>query len=189
MTEHWQLYDESGEPIVGQGATKSDVYAGALHGAAHVWIWRVKAKTLELLIQKRAADKRTWPDFWDISAAGHIDLGETPEVAATREVEEEIGLKVESSELVLLTKRRDLLHAPGGAIENEYRWVYAMRLEDDFNFVFGDKEVEELKWRPLTTIKQELADENSQQKYVPQGPAYFKEVFSAIEKLAGQAAK
>lgn len=183
MTELWQLYDESGQPITGKGATKSDVYAGALHGAAHMWIWRLKTGVLEILLQKRAADKRTWPDFWDISAAGHIDLGEDPLTAAVREIKEEIGLNVRKEDLVFISKRRDLLNAPSGAVENEFRWVYALRLNDDHevDFVFGDKEVEELIWKPLSVVREELI---SPDKYVPQGEAYFTEVFDALENLA-----
>lgn len=47
------------------------------------------------LLQKRAKDMRMYPDCWDISAAGHVDEGETPEQAAKRELREEIGLDID----------------------------------------------------------------------------------------------
>ena len=47
----------------------------------------------ELLLQKRAANKKQNPNKWGV-CAGHIDAGETVEVSAIRELEEELGLKV-----------------------------------------------------------------------------------------------
>lgn len=100
MTELWQLYDEQGRPVIGKGSTKDDVFGKALlHGASHVWIWRHKGNKIQILLQKRAADKRTWPNYYDISAAGHIDLGEDPITAAVRETKEEIGHDVPDTDL------------------------------------------------------------------------------------------
>ena len=36
----------------------------------------------KLLIQKRSSNKKTEPNKWDLSGAGHIDINETPEQAA-----------------------------------------------------------------------------------------------------------
>lgn len=186
MTELWQLYDEDGNALPSKGGTKDQIYAGALHGAAHVWIWRLKDAKTEVLLQKRAADKRTWPNCWDISAAGHIDLGEEPIVAAVRETEEEIGLSVKPDDLAFIAKRHDHLVAPNGAIENEFRWIYALRLESAIDFVLEKREVEALAWKPLQTVRAEVQDP---QQYVPQGKAYFDEVFGFIENLARQQLK
>ena len=43
--------------------------AGDWHRAVHVWIF--VQSTANVLIQKRAACKESWPNLWDISAAGH----------------------------------------------------------------------------------------------------------------------
>ncbi|HYH74595.1 MAG TPA: hypothetical protein VD735_01405 [Candidatus Saccharimonadales bacterium] len=76
MPELWQLYSEQGVALAGQGAPKDEVFTqGLLHGASHVWIWRTTPDGVAVLLQKRAVDKRTWPSRYDISAAGHIDLG------------------------------------------------------------------------------------------------------------------
>lgn len=63
---------------------------GAPHMAAHIWIFNSKG---EVLIQKRSSTKDSYPDLWDISAAGHISSGETMLDGAMREMVEEIGLK------------------------------------------------------------------------------------------------
>ncbi len=56
----------------------------------------------ELFVQKRGPRVKIWPSRGDSSAAGHVDPGETPEEAAKRELQEEIGLSVRE-----LTKTAD----------------------------------------------------------------------------------
>src|SRR5688572_29603237 len=75
-----QLYDEQGDQIPGKGASGKDILdKGLLHAAAHVWIWRrAKKGQIEILLQKRADELRTWPGRYDISTAGHIDLDDRP---------------------------------------------------------------------------------------------------------------
>lgn len=48
---------------------------GDYHRAVHVWIY--SESTQELLLQKRADCKASWPGKWDISSAGHISSGES----------------------------------------------------------------------------------------------------------------
>ena len=45
----------------------------------------------ELLVQRRAAEKFTYPLRWDVTAAGAVDAGETSRQAAERELREELG--------------------------------------------------------------------------------------------------
>jgi isopentenyl-diphosphate delta-isomerase len=46
-----------------------------------------------VLLQKRHPKAQDSPNCWDFSAAGHVDENESYEVAAKREMEEELGLK------------------------------------------------------------------------------------------------
>ena len=61
-----------------------------LHRAVHILVWNSKG---ELFLQHRSADKDIQPDKWDTSVGGHFAVGETPEMAAKREMEEELGIK------------------------------------------------------------------------------------------------
>lgn len=187
MTELWQLYDDQGRALKGQGAVKGDIFSrGLLHGAAHVWIWRVVNGESEILLQKRSATKETWPNAYDISAAGHIDVGEEPLTAGMRETQEEIGLEVNESSLKLINIQRAYLIAPNGAIENEFQWLYLFKLSEDFKFDFREAEVAALEWRPLTAFDLETRAKTSD-KYVPHGELYYKTVIEAIKaELATQ---
>jgi isopentenyl-diphosphate delta-isomerase len=178
-----QLYSAQGSALVGQGATRDEVFSkGLLHGAAHVWIWRSNNKQLEVLLQKRASVKRTWPNFFDISAAGHIDLGEDSLIAAVREAKEEIDLDIHPADLQLAGVYRAHLIAQNGNIENEFQWLYLLELSQDLNFKLQADEVESLEWKPLQKFKDDIHQSNNQ--YVPHGNLYFDTVITAIEAVA-----
>lgn len=177
MDELWQIYDEQGHALVDKGAKKDDVFGnGILHGASHVWIWRKDKDTLEILLQKRAANKRTWPNRYDISAAGHIDLGETPLDAALREMKEEINLEVNPQRLKLFGVHRAYLKANDGTIENEFQWLYSLKITSDRTFDLQASEVESIVWMPIDKFRDNCADD----QYVPHGKLYYDTVVSAI---------
>lgn len=181
MKELWQLYNEDGAALDGQGATKDEVFGkGLLHGAAHVWIWRNNKGATEVLLQKRGATKRTWPNKLDISAAGHIDLGETPLEAAVRETSEEIGLVIKPSDLTFVTTHRAHLNAGDDNIENEFQWLYIFQLPLQTDFTLADGEVDSVIWVSLDAFETECNSD----RYVPHGAAYYKTVVTALKNIA-----
>lgn len=181
MDELWQLYDEQGVALKGKGCTKDEAFGqGLLHGAAHVWIWRENDGTLEVLLQKRAPNKRTWPSRYDISAAGHIDLDETPLDAGLREAREEVGLDITRDKLKLFSVHRAHLKEENGAIENEFQWLYSLELTSDTGFSLQPSEVESLVWVPMNQFKDECASGH----YVPHAKLYYDTVIAAIKAAA-----
>lgn len=61
-----------------------------------------------MLIQQRQKDKIGWPGMWDFSAAGSAVAGDSGMDAALREVQEELGVTLEPSELTpVLTMHGD----------------------------------------------------------------------------------
>lgn len=182
MAELRQLYDDQGRPLAGKGASKQAIFSqGLLHAAAHVWIWRRREDGAEILVQKRASTKQTWPNLYDISAAGHIDVGETPLVTAVRETSEELGLDVRDADLRCIGVLRSYITAPDGSIENEFRWIYVLELTRSAALSPCQQEVDELKWVPFETFKADtLVDHPA--SHVPQGRGYFEVLAAAIEK-------
>ena len=106
------VLDEFGNPT-GEVETKDEIYRkGLWHRSTHIWI---ENDNKELLVQKRNPNKKTFPNLWAISVAGHVDSGETSRIAAIRELKEEVNLDVNEDELEYLftIKRVDdvyLLH-------------------------------------------------------------------------------
>ena len=85
----FDIVNENDE-VVGQ-KPRSEVHAeGLRHRAVHVLIFNDEG---ELFMQKRSKSKDTWPGAWDSSCSGHVDSGEVYEVAAIRELDEELGWK------------------------------------------------------------------------------------------------
>ncbi|NJO01647.1 MAG: NUDIX domain-containing protein [Bacteroidia bacterium] len=66
-----------------------------------------------LLFQKRSANKRDFPNLYDISAAGHILAGEDW-LSGVREISEELGLEVDPQDLVFLSIRKSVSPLVGG---------------------------------------------------------------------------
>ena len=106
MKERLDIVDALGNPT-GETADRKTVHRkGLLHRTAHVWLLRRTPRgTVEVLLQRRAPDKDSFPGCWDISSAGHIPAGAEWIPSALRELKEELGLAVHPRELVFLGKR------------------------------------------------------------------------------------
>ncbi|MBR0430956.1 NUDIX domain-containing protein [Candidatus Saccharibacteria bacterium] len=143
--ELWQVYAPNGEPISGLGweserGNPEGCNSDKIVGVAVVFLYRVKDNgELEFLWQKRSEEIDRYPGYYDISAGGHINLGESLVEAAIRETYEEIGVSIEADDLQFLTM------IPFN--KNRFAWVWGVdwsQREDDFNF--NDKEVSEVRW-------------------------------------------
>lgn len=66
------------------------------HLVVHVCIFNSKG---EMLIQKRQPFKKGWTNMWDISVGGSAVSGDNSQQAAEREVLEELGLKIDLSDV------------------------------------------------------------------------------------------
>ena len=90
MTEEvLALYDESGRPT-GHGAARSVVRRDNLRHATVAVLVRDPAG--RLFVHRRTDDKDVYPGMHDAFVAGGVQLGETPEAAARRELAEELGI-------------------------------------------------------------------------------------------------
>ncbi len=127
MDELIDVRDEAGEPT-GEVVWKSEAHRrGLWHRCIHCWIFGVDAGTGEpyLLVQRRAATKDTWPGYLDLTVGGHLAAGEEP-LDGLREVEEELGLRVEPERLVPLGMRRTEQEIPEG-LDREFQDVFLVR--------------------------------------------------------------
>ncbi len=119
------VLDERGRPT-GEVAWKSEAHRrGLWHHCFHCWIAGEDAGGPYLLVQRRAAAKDTWPGYLDVTAAGHLQSGEEPLGGGLREIEEELGLKVESDRLIPLGTRRIEQEIPEGC-DREFHEVFLL---------------------------------------------------------------
>lgn len=94
--ELWDIYDEerrlTGRTIA-RGETLSE---GEYHLVVHACIFNSEGK---MLIQQRQSFKQGWPNLWDISAGGSALAGEDSRQAMEREMFEELGLKMDLTDV------------------------------------------------------------------------------------------
>ena len=64
---------------------------GDYHMVVHICMFNSKD---EMLIQQRQQFKEGWPNIWDITVGGSAIKGDTSQMAAGRELSEELGIKV-----------------------------------------------------------------------------------------------
>jgi len=113
VDELLDILDESGRPT-GEVVPKSEAHRlGLWHRCFHCWICGSDPGGSYLLLQRRAATKDTWPNYLDVTAAGHLAAGEET-LDGLREVEEELGLRIAPERLVPLGTRRVEQEIPGG---------------------------------------------------------------------------
>ncbi len=164
--------------ITGRIALRNTVHSkGLWHRSVHVWIRNSKG---ELLLQKRSANKQTFPGLWDISAAGHVSAGDSSRNAAIREVSEELGISIEENALKFLFTLTSKYNSPDNLIkDNEITDVYLYTLPVEKEKLSPNKEeVADLAYYSVNILKNKLIEENS--LFVPHHEEY-RRLFEIIE--------
>jgi 8-oxo-dGTP pyrophosphatase MutT (NUDIX family) len=150
--------------------------SGCYQGTVHVWLYRKTGSTTEVLLQKRAATKPVRPGEFDISAAGHIDEGESPIETAVRETCEKLGLVVAPDELELafVIRKTDL--------KKNIATVYLYKVDDSFTATFTDDEVESILWTPIDEFKAMTVDP-ARHLLAEHGNGYYAVLIERLERV------
>ena len=179
MDEIIEIWNENGVPT-GKTATKSEIHRnGWFHPTVHIWFYTADGL---ILLQKRAAEKETFPDLWDVSVAGHVQAGETPMEAALREVHEEIGLHLSSDELEFLDRfKSENVHGED-LIDREFHYCYLSPLKSPLESLRPEQgEVSALQLIPLLKFAEEAWGLGRPGKYVPHDRKYYARVVREIK--------
>lgn len=106
-------------------ATRPEVHrAGLWHQTFHCWVVHQTPDGDFLVLQRRHSSKDTHPNKLDISAAGHLEVGERPP-DGVRELREELGIAVAIEQLypVGMFRYADRTH---GVQDNEFCHVFVL---------------------------------------------------------------
>ena len=138
--EYIDIFDENNNPI-GKIKEKRQAHEdGSFHRTAHVWILNDKN---ELLLQKRSASKKSHPNCWDISGAGHIMAGESAIDGAIRELKEELGVEVKDKDLQYIATIKSTKNPKN----MEFQYVYLLNCNKEIEeYIFEDDEVAKVKY-------------------------------------------
>nr|POE77021.1 nudix hydrolase 3 [Quercus suber] len=165
--EHLDVLTKSGHKT-GISKPRGDVHRdGDYHRAVHMWIFA--ENTQQLLLQRRADCKDSWPGLWDISSAGHISAGDSSLVTARRELQEELGIVLpkDAFEMIFIFLQECVIN-DGKYINNEFNDVYLVTTLDPIPlgaFTLQESEVSAVKYISYEEYRSLLAKEDPD--YVP----------------------
>ena len=95
MEELFDVLNEKGE-YTNRIETREKCHKDGLwHKAVALFIINSKG---QVLLQKRSANKKMWPNMWDITSGGHVLVGELGFQAIIRECKEELGIELKDSD-------------------------------------------------------------------------------------------
>ena len=117
-----------------------------LHFAFSTWLIDDSGRTL---LTRRALSKLTWPGVWTNSFCGHPGPDESNIEAVNRRARHELGITLQSVELVLPDFRYEAVDS-SGVRENEICPVFIARTEDVI--APNPDEVDSYKWVNLTDL-------------------------------------
>lgn len=123
------------DEVIGQAPRKEVHARGLWHRAVHVLVFNARG---ELFLQKRSQLKDTAKGKWDSSSSGHVDSGEAYDHTAVRELQEEIGLTVQTP------PQRLFKLSPCPETGWEFCWIY--RCESEGPFTLNPQEIETGGW-------------------------------------------
>ena len=150
MKEFLDIVDETGQPT-GEIVDRETAHAkGVLHRTSHVWLARRKNGKVQILLQKRAKHKSSFPGCYDISSAGHIPAGDSYEISALRELKEELGVQAEEKDLIYCGDRKviwDDVFFGKPFHDRQISRVFLLWLDkEESEFTIQEEEVDSVLW-------------------------------------------
>lgn len=143
--EIFDVVDENGTPT-GERVERSIAHKdGIRHRTAHIWIAREQEGRWQVLLQKRALTKDSFPGRYDTSSAGHIQAGDEPLESAMRELEEELGIAASAEQLKF-----------AGTFRIQYEKEFHKKLFKDNEVAFVYAYLEKVDIDSVTVQKEEL---------------------------------
>lgn len=144
MEELVEVLYEDGKST-GKNISKFEAHKnGVCHGISAIGLIDNEGR---LLISKRNKTKKDEPNKWDLSSAGHVDINETPENAAIREMYEELSIKLEKKDLILIDTYLNKVKLNEEIYINHFTYLYIVKKDIDISKVtMQPKEVSDIRF-------------------------------------------
>ncbi|MFA7686206.1 MAG: NUDIX domain-containing protein, partial [Candidatus Gracilibacteria bacterium] len=144
---------------------------GDWHRSIDIWIINPQN---ELLIQKRAMQKESYPGLWEVSCSGHVAAGEESLKSAIRELKEELSVEVAPTQLQFLFEDKEINITNNGTfINKEFKEIYLLKLDWPVEkYTVQKEEVESVKYISQEGLKEAL--KINPQDFVPHDLLYEK---------------
>ena len=127
---------------------------GLWHKAIVVQI--ISTDNKRVLLQKRSANKRMWPNLWDVASGGHVLAGELGYQAGIREAKEELGVDLKRDELEFIGATTSE-NIQKDIINRHYNEYYIVHKDIDLNDItIQEDEVQEVKWFNVEELKKRV---------------------------------
>lgn len=116
------------------------------HGVVNIWVVN---KQGDLLVTKRSENLSGNPGKWQTYLGGHVKAGKTFKEAVVLELDEEVGLSVNSDDLFLVEKgqRKEAKH-----FFESYTYLFNGSINE---LIFNDGEIIEAKWMTMDEYNEE----------------------------------
>lgn len=154
MTEYFDVLNSNGE-YTNKTASREECHEkGLWHKAVVVFILSEDNK--KVLLQQRSANKKLWPNLWDLTAGGHVLAGEFGYQAGIRETKEELGIEIdkESMEFIGVTTSENIKNNIINRHFNEHYIVHKnIELKD---IVLQKEEVQDIKWFDIEDLRKKI---------------------------------
>ncbi len=134
----------------------------------------------EILMQQRSYKKIRESGMWDISVAGHVSAGENTLDAAVREIEEEIGIKVNNKELEYIFSYSENQIASIDYIDKQIHECFILK-KDNLkveNINIQESEVEQIKFVSIDELRNMIRKQETVERDI-----FYNELIKYIENI------
>ena len=122
---------------------KSDFHTGKfIHRSAHLILLNSKN---EILLQKRASDKKWYPNFFTYSVSATV-ADETYEECINREMQEEIGINI--------PVKKSFTYKYFDEVDKAFRAVFIGRTDEEIKP--DPREIQQIRWINADELKKEI---------------------------------
>jgi isopentenyl-diphosphate delta-isomerase len=181
VEEYLDIWNSEGQPT-GETCLKDIAHQkGLFHPTVHVWFY---TPAPALLLQKRSFLKQTYPEFWDVSVAGHVSAGESILEGALREVKEEIGLDIQEIDLLPIDIRKNINRFENGVIDCEFQHVFLVQLKVDVSKLeIQNNEVDEVRLFTFEELQNCMQQMHPNYNIVPADMSYYQFMMDTVLKF------